>query len=372
MSRVKGALIKRAACLLVVAALCVPLSVNGNAADSDTLYFGALEEKVAQNVKTATVTKGEFFVSGAVQASLDFSNNQYVSCDITEGVVHFQELLVSQGDTVKKGDPIALINVTVDEIEREEVQMNLDAARKNLEDYKADTKLLLEQYKKSLNQGSDRDRRLAQISYDRLKQSYKDEVEKREARIDEYVIRLEEIANIENTKTINAPSDGVIGFTNRMRKGEVLNRWSFLCAISDPTNVRVVVEGGSELLRYNMPVKVVQSTGNRNVELTGRVVTMKSTAASVNLMARNDIIEIYGDTSNLMPGGEVSVKFDKIYVEDALIVPKTALKSDKKGNYLNVYINGFSSKRYVVVGGADSMNYWIVFGVNEGDTIILE
>lgn len=372
MSRVNGKFVRRAACFLAAAALCIPLTVNGKAADSDTLYFGALEEKVAQNVNTTTVTKGEFFVTGAVQGSLDFSSNQYVTCDVTEGVVHFQEMLVNQGDTVKKGDPIASIYVTVDEIEKEEVQRNLDAARKNLDEYKADTRLLLNQYKKSLNQGSERDRRLAQISYDRLYESYKNELSKREEKIDGYVIRLAEIESIENTKTVNAPTDGVIGFTNRMRKGEVLSRWSFLCTISDPTNVRVVVEGGSDLLRYNMPVKIVQSTGNRNVELTGRVVTMKSTATSVNLMARNDIIEIYGDVSNLMPGSDVSVKFDKIYVEDALIVPKTALKSDKKGQYLNVYINGFSSKRYVVVGGADSMNYWIVFGVEEGDTIILE
>ncbi|MBQ6026231.1 MAG: efflux RND transporter periplasmic adaptor subunit [Lachnospiraceae bacterium] len=372
MSRVNGKVIKRAACFLAAAALCIPLTVKGTAADSDTLYFGALEEKVAQNVKTTKVTKGEFFVTGAVQGSLEFSSNQYVMCDVSEGVVHFQEMLVSQGDTVKKGDPIASIYVTVDEIEKEEVQRNLDAARKNLDEYKADTRLLLNQYKKALNQGSERDRRLAQISYDRLYDSYKKELEKREARIDEYVIRLAQIESIENTKTVDAPTDGVIGFTNRMRKGEVLGRWSFLCAINDPSNVRVVVEGGSDLLRYNMPVKIVQSTGNRNVELTGRVVTMKSTAASVNLMARNDIIEIYGDVSTLMPGADVSVKFDKIYVEDALIVPKNALKSDKKGQYLNVYINGFSSKRYVVVGGADSMNYWIVFGVEEGDTIILE
>lgn len=372
MSRVNGKFVRRAACFLAAAALCIPLTVNGKAADSDTLYFGALEEKVAQNVNTTTVTKGEFFVTGAVQGSLDFSSNQYVTCDVTEGVVHFQEMLVNQGDTVKKGDPIASIYVTVDEIEKEEVQRNLDAARKNLDEYKADTRLLLNQYKKTLNQGSERDRRLAQISYDRLYESYKNELSKREEKIDGYVIRLAEIESIENTKTVNAPTDGVIGFTNRMRKGEVLSRWSFLCTISDPTNVRVVVEGGSDLLRYNMPVKIVQSTGNRNVELTGRVVTMKSTATSVNLMARNDIIEIYGDVSNLMPGSDVSVKFDKIYVEDALIVPKTALKSDKKGQYLNVYINGFSSKRYVVVGGADSMNYWIVFGVEEGDTIILE
>ena len=372
MSKTKSTLLKRAACLLACLSLCLPLTVNGKAADSDTLYFGALEEKVAQNVNTAIVTKGSFYVSGAVQASLNFNSNQYVGCDITEGTVHFQELLVGQGDTVKKGDPIALISVTVDEIEREEVQMNLDAARKNLEEYKADTKILLDQYKKALNQGTDRDRRLAQISYDKLRKSYKDEVDKRESRIDEYVIRLEEIENLEKTQYIKAPTDGVIGYTNRIRKGEVLSRWSFLCTISDPSNISVVVEGGSDLLRYNMPVKVVQSTGNRTVELTGRVVTLKSTASSVNLMARDDIIEVYGDTSNLFPGADVNIRFDKIYVEDALLVPKAAVKSDKKGNYLNVYVNGFTSKRYVVVGGADSMNSWIVFGVDEGDTIILD
>ena len=81
MSRAKGTFVKRAACLLVVAALAIPFGVRGNAADSDTLYFGALEEKVAQNVKTATVTKSEFYVTGAVQASLEFSSNQYVVCD---------------------------------------------------------------------------------------------------------------------------------------------------------------------------------------------------------------------------------------------------------------------------------------------------
>ena len=54
------------------------------------------------------------------------------------------------------------------------------------------------------------------------------------------------------------------------------------------------------------------------------------------------------------------------------MVPKTAIKSDKNGSYVNVYVNGFSSKRYVVIGGADSMRNWIVSGVNEGDIVILD
>jgi len=274
---------------------------------------------------------------------------------------------------IKKGDPIAEINVVVDEIEKEEVELNLEAARKNLEDYIADTKILLNQYKSAAKTGTERDRRLAELSYERLEKTFKEEVEKREDKIDGYTLRLDEIESLENTKYIKAPTDGVVGYMGRFRKGEVLNGWSFLCVINDPSKVRVVVEGGSDLLRYNMPVKIVQAgRNNRNIELTGRVLTMKSTAASVNLMARDDIIEIYGDTSQLRPGDEVSLKFDKVYVPDALTVTKSAIKTDKKGSYVNVFINGFSSKRYVVVGGADGIRSWIVSGVEEGDIIILD
>jgi hypothetical protein len=35
-------------------------------------------------------------------------------------------------------------------------------------------------------------------------------------------------------------------------------------------------------------------------------------------------------------------------------------------------VNGFSSKRYVVIGGADGTRNWIVSGVEEGDVIILD
>ena len=372
MSRVKSGLVKKVACAFVITALAMPMTVSGHAASDENLYFGALEESLAQNVKTTVVEKGEFYITGAVQATLDFTSNQWVTSSIREGTVHFQEFLVGQGDIVKKGDPIAEISVTIDEIEKEEVELNLEAAKKNLEEYISDTRILLDQYKATSQQGSERDRRLATLSYEKLLKSFKAELEKREEKIDSYTLRLDEIENLSNTKYIKAPTDGIIGYMGRLRRGEVLTGWSFLCVINDPSKVRVVVEGGSELLRYNMPVKVVQSSGNRTVELTGRVLTLKNTSISVNLMANNDIIEVYGDTSTLMPGREVSVKFDKIYVPDALMVSKNAIKSDKKGSYVDVFINGFSSKRYVVVGGSSADKSWIVSGVNEGDIIILK
>ncbi len=364
--------LKKALCLLLVLLLAFIPSVNSRAEGDDVLYFGALNESIAQNVNTAIVEKGEFYITGAVNASLDFESNQYVFNDIREGTVYFKEFLVSQGDTVKKGDPIARISVSIDEIEKEEVELNLEAAKKNLEEYIQDTRLMLNQYKIAASQGSEKDRKLAQLSYDRLETTFKSEVEKRESRIDEYTLRLDQIEELASREYIYAPTDGVIGYLNRFRSNEVIGYWPPLCILNDPTKVRVIVEGGSDLLRYNMPVKIVQSSNGRSIELTGRVKTLKSPANSVNLMAQNDIIEIYGDTTKLRPGNEVSVRFDKIYVEDALMVPRTAVKSDKKGSYLNVYVNGFSSKRYVVIGGADGTRNWIVSGVEEGDVIILD
>ena len=371
MLRVKSSAFKKIICLLLIAAVAFIPYIDSSADDED-LYLGALEESIASNVKTATVERGEFIITGAVPASLSYSSNRGVFSEIYQGTVHFLEFLVRQGDVVKKGDPIAKIRVDIDEIEKEEVELNLDAAQKNLEEYISDTRMLLNQYKLAASEGSEHDRRLAQLSYDRLEASFKAELEKREAQIDEYTLRLDEIEELASREYVYAPSDGVIGFTSGLRKNDVITAWSFLCVLNDPSQVKIIVEGGSELLRYNMPVKVVQSSGNKSIELTGRVVTMKSPAYSVNLMAQDDVIEVYGDTSQLSPGRDVSIRFDKIYMPDALMIPRTAVKTDKKGSYVNVYVNGFSSKRYVVIGGADGLRNWIVSGVDEGDIIILD
>ena len=363
--------LKKLLCILLIAVVALIPNVSGIAADDDVLYFGALEESIAQNVKTATVERGEFFVNGAINASLNFQSYQWVYNDIRQGTVHYQEFLVSEGDQVKKGDHIMRIRVEVDEIEKEEVELNLEAAKKNLDEYIADTRLLLNQYKLATEQGSERDRKVAQLSYERLETSFRKEVEKRESQIDEYTLRLTEIEGLAGREYIDAPVDGIIDRRSNFRKDEILGYWPAICTINDPTNVTVEVSGGSDLLRYNMPVKIVQANGNRTVELTGRVITMKSAASSVNLIAQTDVIEVYGDASAFAPGRDVSVRFDKIYVPDALMVPKAAVYNDKKGNYVQVYVNGFSSKRYVVIGGADSTRNWIVSGVEEGDILIL-
>ena len=372
MLRVDLSRIKKAACAVLILAVSAMASVPGHAADDDILYFGESEDSVAQNVNSTVVTKGEFYITGAVPGTISYSGNQMVWCDISEGTVYFKEFLVNMGDTVKKGDPICEIRVEVDEIEKEEIELNLEAAERNLEDYITDTKILLEQYKAASTQGSEKDRKLATLSYERLLKTFNEEVEKRESRIDEYTLRLDEIENLSKTKYIKAPTDGVVGYTNRFRPGSSIGRWDFICMINDASDIRVIVEGGSDLLRYNMPVKVVQTNNGRSVELTGKVMTMKSTVLSVNLMAHNDVIEVYGDTTQFRPGSEVSIRFDKVYVPDALLVNKNAVKNDSKGTYVNVFVDGIVSKRYVVVGAADSTKSWIASGVEEGDIIILE
>ena len=62
---------KKALCLLLVLLLAFIPSVNSRAEGDDVLCFGALDESITQNVNTAIVEKGEFYITGAVNASLD-------------------------------------------------------------------------------------------------------------------------------------------------------------------------------------------------------------------------------------------------------------------------------------------------------------
>ena len=113
------------------------------------------------------------------------------------------------------------------------------------------------------------------------------------------------------------------------------------------------------------------ANGGNQIELTGKVRTLKSTAISTNLTARDDIIEVYGDPTELQVNKDIVIRFDRVYVPDALTVLKTAVHTDNKGSYVNLLINGYSSKRYVVVGGTGAQKCWIASGVSEGDTVIL-
>ncbi len=362
-------------CAVMAGIMAVASPLDGSVLAEETerdLYFAAMDEKTEVKIETAKVLKEEFFITGAANGTVVYNNSSYVFCDIPEGTVRFQEFLVGTGDMVKKGDPVAKITVELDGSEIEQLKLEKQILEDEQDNYIADTKVLLDMYSSKAENGSTEDEKnLGSLAYKRLLTEYNSKISSMEDRITEVDTRIDLLEEIINTECIYANMDGVIGNTNWLRRESTLDRYAYICSIYDKSDITVVVEGGSDLLRYNMPVKLYQSNGSNEVELTGRVRTLKSTAISLNLTARDDIIEVYGDPTGLQVNKEVVIRFDRVYVPDALTVLKTAVHTDGKGSYVNLLINGQSSKRYVVVGATGTQKAWIASGVEEGDTVIL-
>lgn len=361
------------AAMVTLLAVSAPLGQSASAEEVERdLYFAAMAEKTEIKMETTRVEREEFFVTGAATGTVYYNNSSYVFCEIPEGTVRFQEFMVGTGDMVKKGDPVAKISVEMDAGEIQELSLTRIIQEDELNNYISDTKNLLALYSSKAENGATEDERtLGSLAYKKLLDEYNSTVSKMEDRITETDTRIEMLEEIINTEYIYANMDGVIGNTNWLRRGSTLDRYAYICSIFDKSDITVAVEGGSDLLRYNMPVKIYQSNGSNEIELTGRVRTLKTTAISMNLTAKDDIIEVYGDPSGLQVNKDVVIRFDKVYVPDALTVLKSAVHTDNKGSYVNLLINGYSSKRYVVVGSTGNQKVWIASGVEEGDTVIL-
>lgn len=341
--------------------------------DDEDLYLAALSEDSEIVVNTYLVGKEDFCLTGATKAEIEYGGMQYVTGGTSAGKAKFVEYLVSAGQNVKKGDPIARISVTVDEYMITNATLTLKKLEDSLVSYRKSTEELLDEYYEIARTTSDDgEKQTAELLYERLLKTYNTEVSKREAEISKQLSVLVEYENQEGEQVIESPCSGVIGMTGRQKPGDNVGSSDLFAIVYDIGDFRIVVKGGSEYLRYNQEVRITQNQGNETIEIPGRVTTCKSSALSNGLVSNNDYIEITGDPSLLFVNKEVVIRSDYVLMEDVIVIPTEALGQDKTGYYVYLYENGMSIKRYISVAKTGTDVSWIAQGLNEGDLIVIK
>ena len=113
--------------ILLVMQQMIPAVGAENNRDDNELYFAAYDNEIVENVQTGTVTKGEFIVKDVCRASIVYENVSYVFNEISTGNVVFEGMLVSDGDFVNAGDPIAEVSLSVNVETVDELAASIDA-----------------------------------------------------------------------------------------------------------------------------------------------------------------------------------------------------------------------------------------------------
>lgn len=357
--------------ILVLAIGSTGASAEDFRPDNEDLYFAATNENATKTLNTVTVSRGLFVMKSACKATISYNKSSYITSDVDGSSVKFVEFLVSNGTKVKRGDLIAAVQVSIEKEDVSQLDSKIALAEANLDSYIAVNKELLDKYMNRWQNGASyADRRTGELLYKRLKASFDEEKEARQKSIEDLYNRY--YNNLDSDiRYILSDRDGTVSNLNRLRNGDNAGRGTFICMIYDTSDVTLRINGGNDYFRYNMPVLITQKVGNGTLSVNGRVTTCRSKALSPSIIGSNDMIEVYGDCSDFTIGEEVTVTFEAIRMEDALIVDKRAVGSDKNGSFVYVLSNGIGVKRYILAGGQNPTEVWVLQGLEEGDQLVI-
>lgn len=299
-----------------------------------------------------------------------------------------EQLYVSIGQNVKKGDMIAEIDSTTQQNDVDIAKAKMSSYQAQLKAAKTSLKIAEKQYKrmqslKKQNAASTEDLENAEDGYE----SAMSKVAEIEALLKETEISLSTAeTNLGYTK-ITAPLDGTI-VSVPVKVGQTIN-----AAMDTPTIVQI-----ADLNQMEIYIEISEGDiGNikPGVKVTYSVLadmnkvyetTLKSIDPALTLLTDDQYTEVvdaseaiyfYGRLVVPNRDGKLRIGMttqNVIYVEsadDVLTVPAMALKGDVNGKYVEVRTAEGVERRPVTTGVSDDLNVEIKDGVQEGEEVVI-
>ena len=304
---------------------------------------------------TAVLSKGSVSTDFSASGYLFYSNEQRIKNPVEWGTAYVTEVNVKANQRVAKGDTVATITVTKDDLSIRRKERAILRANEELNNLIKDGEI---KNAKAIKQ----------------KREYITELNK----------QVSEMKTDAATTKIVAPFDGIITDVNRYEEGDILLKDAVVATISSEDNCYVVIEDKSgQLTCGNIATIGYKDQNDQSITTTGEVVTVTSWALSEDLAMDYALIRVSSEDLEKMAGANngfegwwrrmsFSVKANAREVKDVVLVPKRAVTTVDGITYVTVEENGKQELKSFIAGGSDSTNYWVIEGLSEGTKICLE
>ena len=302
-----------------------------------------------------TVMRGDFAADFTGSGVFYYPCTYRVTDPVSHGTVYFQSYEVTKYQPVKKGDVIATVRV-----EKDEVALK-----------RSETKL----------------KRLEERLDDLIRSGEKDE--------DILAARREEIAGVKDeiasmnedfdTEAIVATHDGIVTELAEHQKEDLLRADELMAVIARQDNCYVIVENKGQLLNYGNKLTVTyESRNGGELSAEGVVANVSASALSGALASDYALLRVPEEAVSEMAAAaendsewniqmRFTVEGSARQMEDVLLVPKSAVTSQRGQNYVTVIDeNGQKKAVSFVAGGSDSRYYWVAEGLTEGMVLCLK
>lgn len=361
--------------LLVFSLALVITGCSKQTKENDGLLKDTLSASGNTHYKTTQVMTGDFIKQVAYPAEAVFPDVRLLSFQSQGFDVVFNKYLVKVSDVVKKGTPLANFSIINDPITLEEKELQLKREKESYKDDLATREAEIKRAEIELKtMVEDIDKEIGKIKLEKLRNDYEsykftseNNLNKQEKDLNDYKSKLAKTQLI-------SPIDGQIAEKENLDTGEHINQDDPLIAIYSPDEMLLQVNDEMKLLRYNMEVTIEAQSRYGKFELKGRVLSCPSilsddTSEGIALIKVTDKIDVnYNNVRKSM----VTVKADVIKNSKVLLVDKTAVYTDDLGTFVMILDKGVTHKHYFVSGDQNADYYWILQGLEEGQTVIMK
>lgn len=316
--------------------------------------------------RTTTVEYGTMSVEAQMSVSCEYTQQTEIQFEYPCGVPVFMGYLVKRDDYVIKGQPIAEIEIRVDDIAVEELRLKLQRAEEARDAYYENMEKQLENAKRAAEENTGTQKTLAGLRLEQLEMEF----EKNRVTVDEGVEALqEELEAYESAAEVTqilAPESGMVGWLNYYKNGEILPNDTVLGGIYSRSNVMFYITDQSGVLRYGMKVTFTDKTKRT---YAGTVVSCPGKYLSEGFETNTAYIR-----PDVMPEvwEDLQAAYETIHIENVLLVSESAVKSDKNGSYVVELEDGKLTKRYFTAGKTVKGVCYVIDGLTEGMTVVIQ
>lgn len=321
--------------------------------------------------ETTEVVEGSFELTYQTDAYVTYTQMQSLYWENSQD--RYEEILVSVGDMVKKGDVIATFegssSMEADVLERslavEEAQTALNKLIKNYDNSIANKT-------KSMETLTGYDYQIADLELQKLECEYAQRRAESEYQIAKLQESLNEIVEKKNNRQLLAPFDGRIEMVSReFVKGNKVNTGSPIVMISDLSSQALAFRNSNNANDVSYLSEVTLKDRVTGDTYTGKIVS----CPNVTGKSGGDVII---ELDEELPEGreDVYFKVDGYILQKDSVVMVNQKALEKEGNNQFVYVlneNGARYKIYVTIGKTDTKgNTTIIEGLIPGQKVVVD
>jgi HlyD family secretion protein len=331
-----------------------------------------IQAQITTFIETIGVKEGQMVGRGQVLMALDAK-------DLRSELAHMKEQLVAAEDEQKialgGGSPdeiaqlstdLAKTNSEIDRLRRERDSLDRLYARQ------AATRQEVEQTKTALDR-AEADKRAIEEKRSIILQRSRPQAERAGLRIEEARDSIHSLEEKLKSAQVAAPAAGTL-YSLPAKPGTYVHTGDVLAELADLKQIRVRVfvdepELGS--LQQGQAVEITwEALANRT--WTGQVEQLPKTIVARGSRNVGEVLcSVNNEQGELLPNTNVNVRIRTGDRQNALTVPRTAIRTEGNGHYVFVVDQGRLRKRDISGGISNATDYEILKGITEQDTVAL-